>query len=204
MVSETESITTSSAENPSRAARRRLITRALLRNLPEDSDPRLALFHFEQEMAEQFAKTRLSSYVVIPTLIVGSGLTIGILRDAYIGLAWVAVMLAAHAFAMRASKRFLREGLGQANLSLWKQRFIQRDLIYGFCWATFPLLLPPSADQEIAGGIAILRLAAVLVVLAVGALLSSPIPAAAVGQHATDRALHGPSCISSSRPSSTS
>jgi hypothetical protein len=104
------------SREPIRAARRRLITRAVLRNLPEDSDPRLALFHFEQEMAEQFAKTRLSSYVVIPTLIVGSGLTIGILRDAlHRARLDVAGACSRPAFAMRASKRFLREGLaGQA------------------------------------------------------------------------------------------
>ena len=53
-------------------------------------------------------------------------------------------------------------------------------LAYGLAWAIFPLLLLPSTDAEIAGGIAIVRLAAVIVVLSVGALLSSPIPAAAV------------------------
>ena len=176
MVSEKGSIAISPAEGTSRAARRRLITRALLRNLPEGSDPRRSLFHFEQEMAEQFAKNRLSSYVVIPTLILGMGLTISLLRDFYTALAWVVVMFAAHVFATTTSRKFLREGLAKASLSLWKQRFIQRDLIYGFCWATFPLLLAPSADQEIAAGISIIRLAAVMVVLSGCALLSSPIP----------------------------
>lgn len=171
---------TSAFENPSRAARRRLITRALLRNLPEDSEPRRNLFHFEQEMAEQFAKNRLSSYAVIPALIVAMGLAIGILGSLYTASGWVAVMLAAHAYSTSASRRFLSEGIEKASLYLWKQRFVQRDLLYGVCWATFPLLLPPSADQEIAGGISIIRLAAVIVVLSVGAMLSSPIPAAAV------------------------
>jgi two-component system, cell cycle sensor histidine kinase PleC len=178
MISEQEARTTS--ETPSRAARRRLITRALLRNLPQDSAPRLKLLHFEQEMTEQFAKNRLSSVAVIPALVLIMGVTIGVLGDLTSAIVWGAAMLAVHAFAMRASRRFLKEGLSTASLSLWKQRFVSRDLIYGLCWAVFPLLLPSSADPQIAGGISIIKLAAVIVVLAVGALLSSPIPAAAV------------------------
>ena len=55
-----------------------------------------------------------------------------------------------------------------------------RDLAYGLAWAIFPLLIPLQVDPQMTGGIAVIRLAAVLVVLSVGALLSSPIPAAAV------------------------
>jgi two-component system cell cycle sensor histidine kinase PleC len=152
----------------------------LLRNLPESSAPRLKLFHFEQEMAEQFAKNRLSSVAVIPALVLVMGVAIGILGDLVQAVAWVAVMLAVHGLAMRASRQFLVEGLSSASLSLWKQRFISRDLAYGLCWAVFPLLLPLGANPEIAGGMSIIQLAAVMVVLSVGALLSSPIPAAAV------------------------
>ncbi len=180
MVSEAEPIATPPAETTSRAARRRLIMRALLRNLPETGDPSRKLFHFEQEMAEQFAKNRLSSKGVIPALVIAMGVAIGVLADPYTALGWVVGMLAVHGLVLAASRRFLREGLANASLYLWKQRFVQRDLLYGVCWAVFPLLIPPSADPEIAGGIAIIRLAAVIVVLSVGALLSSPIPAAAV------------------------
>jgi len=180
MVSEAEPIATSPADGTSRAARRRLVMGALLRNLPAASDPGRKLFHFEQEMAEQFATNRLSSKTVIPALVIAMGIVMGVLADPYKALAWVAAMLAAHAFALSAARRFLIEGLASASLYVWKQRFIQRDLLYGVCWAVFPLLIPPSADPDIASGIAIVRLAAVIVVLSVGALLSSPIPAAAV------------------------
>ena len=169
-----------SSESASPAARRHLITRALLRNVPKAAKPRVNLFHFGQEMAEQFAKNRLSSFAVIPALVIIMGIAIGTLGDPYMAVGWVLLMLVVHAYAMEASRRFLREHLSQSSLYTWKQRFVHRDLIYGLAWAVFPVLLPPSADQDIAGGISIIRLAAVIVVLSVGALLSSPIPAAAV------------------------
>jgi two-component system cell cycle sensor histidine kinase PleC len=180
MVSEAEAPQDSSSKNASPAARRRILTRALFRNLPESKNPRVNLFHFGQEMAEQFAKNRLSSYAVIPALVVTMGIAIGLLGDPSMAVAWVVVMLAVHVYATNASRRFLRNGLAEASLYVWKHRFIQRDLVYGVTWAMFPVLLSPSPDPEIAGGIAILRLAAVIVILSVGALLSSPIPAAAV------------------------
>jgi two-component system, cell cycle sensor histidine kinase PleC len=170
----------SPAEPASHAARRRLITRPLLINLPEDSDPRRNLFHFEQEMAEQFAKNRLSSYAVIPVLILSMGVAIGVLGSLLMAVGWVAVTLGVHTFAMLASRKFLNEGIANTSLYLWKRRFLHRDLAYGLAWAIFPLLIPPSFDAEMAGGVAVIRLAAVIVVLSVGALLSSPIPAAAV------------------------
>ena len=83
MVAETEAVTSSARRDGiARRIRRRLITRALLRNLPETTAiPRRNLFHFEQEMAEQFAKNRLSSYAVIPVLVVIMGVAIGILGN---------------------------------------------------------------------------------------------------------------------------
>jgi two-component system cell cycle sensor histidine kinase PleC len=170
----------SAAETESHAARRRLITRGLLGHLPEDSDPRRSLFHFDQEMAEQFAKNRLSSYAVIPFLVLIMGGAIGWLGNVYAAIAWVVLILLVHTYALSASRNFLRDGLAESTLVLWKRRFVHRDLAYGLSWAIFPLLIPPSPEADVAGGIAIIRLAAVIVVLAVGALLSAPIPAAAV------------------------
>ena len=180
MVAETEAVSPSPAEPASHAVRRRLITRALLSNLPENSDPRRNLFHFEQEMAEQFAKNRLSSYAVIPVLVVTMGVAIGVLGNPILAVGWVVAVLALHVYAMSASRRFLNEGLANTSLYRWKRRLVHRDLAYGLAWAIFPLLIPPSFDADMAGGIAVIRLAAVMIVLSVGALLSSPIPAAAV------------------------
>jgi two-component system, cell cycle sensor histidine kinase PleC len=180
MVSKEEAVVASASVPESRAARRRMIMRALLSHLPENSDPRRNLFHFEQEMAEQFAKNRLSSYAVIPVLVISMGVAIGILGNWLTAVAWVAAVLALHVYALSASRQFLREGLESASLYVWKRRFITRDLAYGLAWAIFPVLMPSSLALETAGGIAVVRLAAVIVVLSVGALLSSPIPAAAV------------------------
>ena len=180
MVAKEGAVSAEASVPESRAARRRLITRALLSHLPDSADPRRNLFHFEQEMAEQFAKNRLSSYAVIPVLVISMGVAIGILGSPLLAVGWVLAVLAVHAYAMSASRRFLREGLTNATLYVWKRRFINRDLAYGLAWATFPLLIPAGMTPETAAGIAVVRLAAVIVVLSVGALLSSPIPAAAV------------------------
>ncbi|HEX9906422.1 MAG TPA: HAMP domain-containing sensor histidine kinase [Propylenella sp.] len=180
MALEPETGAAAAPEPASRAARRRLITRALLRHLPDSADPRRNLFQFEEEMAEEFAKNRLSSYAVIPVLAISMGAAIGMLGDPLLAAGWVALVLAVHTYAMDASRRFLREGLSCESLYVWRQRFVNRDLAHGLSWAVFPLLIPPTGDVETAGGIAVIRLAAVIVVLSVGALLSSPIPAAAV------------------------
>ena len=180
MASSSEAVSASPPETESHAVRRRLIMRALLGHLPANSDPRRNLFHFDQEMAEQFAKNRLSSYAVIPFLVLIMGAAIGLLGNPYAAAGWVVLVLLIHTYAMSASRRFLREGLAKGGLYLWKRRFVHRDLAYGLAWAVFPLLIPPGADAEMAGAIAIIRLAAVIVVLALGALLSAPVPAAAV------------------------
>ena len=177
---ESSEVEASQVETESRAARRQLITRGLLRHLPVNSDPRRNLFHFDQEMTELFAKNRLSSYAVIPAFVLIMGAAVGWLGDPYYAVAWVAVTLLFHLYAMSAARAFLREELSKTTLALWKRRFVRRDLAYGLAWAAFPLLIPPAADAETASGVAIIRLAAVIVVLAVGALLSAPIPAAAV------------------------
>ena len=165
---------------PSRAARRRLITRALLRDTEASSDPRRNLLTFDHEMAEQFANYRLSSSLAISMLILTMGGAIGLLGDPTLAITWVIGSLAIHALALNACRRFLRDGVGDGNLYGWKRTFVLRDLLYGLSWAIFPLLIVPEQHQEIASALEIIRLSAVIVVLSVGALLSSPIPSAAV------------------------
>jgi two-component system cell cycle sensor histidine kinase PleC len=108
------------------------------------------------------------------------GLAVAILGQPLHAAIWVGVTLGFYAFDLRACRRFLNEGVRREKLFAWKSRFVFRQLLYGLAWAVFPLILPQSADPAIAPSLEILRLTAVLVVLAVGALLSSPIPAAAV------------------------
>ncbi len=180
MASIEEAVSASPTKTKSRAASRQAITRALLGHLPATSDPRRNLFHFDQEMTEEFAKNRLSSYAVVPFLVLSIGAVIGWLGNIYAAFGWVVLVLLVHTYAMSAARTFLREGVSNVSLALWKRRFVLRDLAYGLTWSIFPLLIPPSSDADMAGGVAIIRLAAVIVVLAVGALLSAPIPAAAV------------------------
>ena len=180
MVSQQGAVSAPSSETASRTARRRLITRALLRNLPINSEPRRKLYQFEQEMAETFASNRLSAFAVIPPLITAVGVAIAVVADPYAALVWGAALMAAHLLSMSAARAFLRDGSARASVNEWKRRFIRRDLVYGICWAMLPLLIPPADNPDLAAGIAVGHLAVVIIVLSVGALLSSPIPAAAV------------------------
>ena len=49
-------------------------------------------------MAEQFAKNRLSSYAVIPVLILSMGVAIGVLGSLLMAVGWVAVTLGVHTY----------------------------------------------------------------------------------------------------------
>jgi two-component system cell cycle sensor histidine kinase PleC len=166
---------------PSRAARRRLITRALLGNSRVANDPRMQFFHFEREMVEQFAKNRLSSSIVVPVLVLIMGIAVGVVTDPLIAIAWGSLTLLNHSFVIKACRKFLQEDPGRLTLSTWRRRFVIRDTIYGLSWGIFPLLFPSDIGPELVAGLDIVRFATVIVVLSVGALLSSPIPAAAVG-----------------------
>ncbi|WP_092497010.1 sensor histidine kinase [Faunimonas pinastri] len=154
--------------------------RALIGDVRVLDHPRNGLFHFEQEMAAQFATDRQSSALIIPALILVMGVAIGLLGNPRTALVWATVMLLTHAYALQGCRRLLRELPDSKDVADARRRFVRRDLAYGLCWAAFPLLIPQSASMQMAGGLEIVRLAAVIVVLAIGALLSSTIPAAAV------------------------
>lgn len=170
----------SSAETPSRALRRRVIMRSLLPNSKGKKDLRDDLVHFEREMADQFAKNRLSSSIVIPALILVMGFALGFIVEPVIAVGWGTAMILIHGLVIRACRRFLTDPNARTNFYRWKSRFISRDLMYGICWAAFPLLFLTETPSDALVGIDIMRFAAVIVVMSVGALLSSPIPAAAV------------------------
>lgn len=181
-----------STEAPSRAMRRRVIMRSLLPKSKGKKDLRDDLVHFEREMADQFAKNRLTSSIVIPALILVMGFALGFIVEPIIAVTWGAAMMLIHGLVIQACRRFLTDPNARTNFYRWKQRFIIRDLLYGICWATFPILFLPEiraefpstfiteAHQESIAAMDIMRFAAVIVVMSVGTLLSSPIPAAAV------------------------
>jgi two-component system, cell cycle sensor histidine kinase PleC len=165
--------------SPSRDARRRLVLRTLFRNGRAANNPRAPLFHFQREMVELFAKTRLSSSIGIPALVLVASVAVGVIANPVVALAWGAGVVALHGVVIRACRRFLAGGVGKASLSTWKRRFILRDLLYGLAWGAFPLLFIGQHDAT-SPGLDIVRFATVMVVMSVGAFLSSPIPAAAV------------------------
>ncbi len=169
-----------SIEGQSRSVRRRLITRALLRDTGAAHDPRRQIFHYQHELIDLFAKNRISATLVVPALVLVMGVAVSSVSDPIYALSWVVLMLLAHSLVIRGSHQFLAKGSSQPDLFIWKRRFVLRDLIYGLSWGIYPLLFPVSDAQEVIAGLDIIRFAAVIVVLSIGALLSSPIPGAVV------------------------
>ncbi len=167
-------------DSDSRSARRRLIARALLRDESASSNPRRQIFHHRHELIDLFAKNRISAALVVPALVMVMGVALGSISNPILALAWAAIMLLAHTMVIRGCRTFLNEGTRETSLTKWKRRFVQRDLIYGLSWGIYPLLFPIYGMQEVTAGLDIIRFAAVIVVLSIGALLSSPIPGAAV------------------------
>lgn len=181
MVHAPDEIRPQPAVTTSRAVRRRLITRALPSDSRAANDPRTPLFHFEQEMVDQFVKNRLSSSIVLPVLVIIMGIAVGFVIDPMIAIAWGSLTLLSQSFVIKSCRKFLQEESGRTTLSTWRRRFVVRDTLYGLSWGIFPLLFPSDVSPELIAGLDIVRFATVIVVLSVGALLSSPIPAAAVG-----------------------
>src|SRR5215204_3608481 len=176
MASEPSQPHRSSAEEPTRGTRRHHIMRAFLRT--PSGDMRAPFFHFEQEMMDLFAKNRLSSSIVVPALVLVTSIILGVIVDPVIALLWGSVALALHGLTIRMCRIFLDEGTAKRALAAWKRRFIACDLAYGLCWGVFPLLFLLSDFDR--ASLDIIRFATIIIVLSLGALLSSPIPAAAV------------------------
>jgi two-component system cell cycle sensor histidine kinase PleC len=161
-------------------ARPRFSTWRLINSLGRETDQRVQLFYFEQEMAEDFVKNRISSSMVIPALIGTMGFVASLVGDAVLALIWVVATLTAHFLVISTCYRFRAEAPGRTPLAVWKNRFIGRDFVYGLAWGALPLLFSQGPTLEFLPVLDIIRFAALIVVLSVHALLSSPILAAAV------------------------
>ncbi|MHA1190563.1 MAG: hypothetical protein ACTSSQ_08965, partial [Alphaproteobacteria bacterium] len=133
-----------SIEGQSRSVRRRVITRALLRDTGAANDPHRQIFHYQHELIDLFAKNRISATFVVPALVLVMGVAVGSISDPFYALSWVVLMLLAHGLVIRGSHRFLAESSSKPDLFLWKRRFVLRDLIYGLSWGIYPLLFPVS------------------------------------------------------------
>lgn len=86
-------------------------------------------------------------------------------------------MLAAHVLMIMACRRFEAEPAAAANPKKWRRQMVAGDLLYGLGWAGF-FLLPPA--DGLRDGFEIFQFATMLIVIAMGTMLSSTVPRALV------------------------
>ncbi|WP_414834133.1 sensor histidine kinase [Afifella sp. YEN Y35] len=164
----------------SRAARRNMITRALVRNVATDSGPSEALFHFEQEMADQYARNRISFAPIVLALILVLAVMMGFIGDPLWAATWGAGVLVLHLAATVVCRRYAALAPNQRSLVDWKNRFVVVEGLYGLAWAAFPFLFPMTGTADTLIGIDVVRFATVIVFMSLSALVAAPLPAAAV------------------------
>jgi len=157
-----------------------MITRALLRNVPAGSEPSDALFHFEVEMSEAYAANRASFGLTIAGLIV---VLVGILAfvgNPLWGAAWGCTALLLHLIAVMICRRYMGLEPNSRSLVDWKRRFVAVETLYGLVFAAYPFLFPHTFVAESLVGVDVVRFAMVIVFISLSALVSAPLPAAAV------------------------
>lgn len=160
--------TDKTVQNTLRAERKRNVARtvkSVREQLASTNGVRPA---FDYELTLLHARNRVTSAYAIPLLIVMFGFISALWADKTLVMAWGFLTLAAHFSVVLFSKRFLSEPQVESNLKSWRRRFISLDAMQGIAWAS--LFVLPGADNPAAD---VFRFATMLIVVAVGVMLSS-------------------------------
>ncbi|WP_169738491.1 sensor histidine kinase [Afifella pfennigii] len=168
------------APDTSRAARRNMITRALLRNVPTDAEPSDALFHFEQEMSEQYATNRASFAIILAGLIVVLSGGLVLVGEPLRAAIWGGGALFLHLVAVATCRRYISLGPNARSIVDWRRRFVAVEMAYGLVFAAYPFLFPHTYSAEALVGVDVLRFATVTAFISLSALVAAPLPAATV------------------------
>ncbi|MBL8572563.1 MAG: sensor histidine kinase [Hyphomicrobiaceae bacterium] len=95
--------------------------------------------------------------------------------DQPIVLGWATLVLACHVATIMIARNFLRLPRDEGVVRTWRNRFVGLDLANGIAWALL-FLIPPATGQSVE----VFQFAAMLIVVAVGVMLSSNIPTAMI------------------------
>lgn len=130
---------------------------------------------FDHELMLIYAKNRLSAAIALPLFAIIVGAITFLWMDALSIGVWLISILIVHALILTTCRRFERSDVSDANLKPIRRQMIIGDMLYGLCWAGF-FLLPPAEKAQ--NGFEILQFATMLIVVAMGTMLSSTIPRA--------------------------
>ncbi len=132
---------------------------------------------FDHELMMIYAKNRLSAAFALPLFAVIVGAITFLWMEAFAIGIWLFCVLLSHMLIISACRTFERTAAPDQNLKATHRQFVIGDLLYGLCWAGF-FLLPP--DKGAQNSFEILQFATMLIVIAMGTMLSSAIPRALV------------------------
>jgi two-component system cell cycle sensor histidine kinase PleC len=133
---------------------------------------------FDHELALNFAKNRLSASILVPALaLVVAGVASMWLHPAAL-VGWLIVVLTANTITTLACQRFVRAAADPAKTSRWRHHFVLLETVHGVAWSLIVFI--PFVTPEVLTG-AIFLFVVTLMVIAVGAMLSSSLPTAVWG-----------------------
>jgi two-component system cell cycle sensor histidine kinase PleC len=130
---------------------------------------------FDYELIMLFVRNRLGAAWALPTFTILIGLGAGLLSSMVLGVLWTVMTLFGQGLILYLCKEFMQYDPDEVDVKLWTARFIGAECYSGFSWATLSvlLMLAHSSPQ-----IEILLFATMLVIIAIGAMLSNSLPKA--------------------------
>ena len=130
---------------------------------------------FDYDLARQFAQSRISATPGLMVFALGTALALG-LSDWVAAtplLIWCAIVVSVMALMGALCRYFLRLPQEAVRVDTWRLRFVAAELVHSIAWATI-LSIVGSSDGNMAK---ILTIFAMLVLGAIGSMISATIPA---------------------------
>ena len=162
--------------NRRRADRRRAVARTLFDVRERLTSATGTTPAFDHELAAAFARNRISAAYVLPMLILLAGGTALLWLQPNAVLSWAMLALAAHLVTIVICRQFTNAKAAAQHIRRWHGRFIISDALSGIAWGMLLLLTTRASGQ----GLEVFQFATTLTVIAVGTMIASTLPAAAV------------------------
>ncbi len=162
--------------NRERADRRRAVARTvrdLRERLTSTTGTRPA---YDYELLLTYARTRLAGGYALPILVLLLAATALVWIDIALVVAWATLVLVMHVLVLTISSRFTQLAPEAVNVKSWSRRFALAEFVYGLAWGT--ILVFSTTGQGV--GLEVFQFSTALTIIAVGTMLASSVPLAAV------------------------
>lgn len=129
---------------------------------------------FDYELLRIYARNRISAYYIVPLLACVIATILAWWSWRGYAVLWFSYIVCSHGLALHMVHRFEAEADIQSNLDRWRRKFLATEFLHALGWAGF-VLIPLTAGSL---DVDVFKLSIMLVVTAITAMLSSPIPSA--------------------------